>query len=70
MKAIIKRLELLEHASQTQSAASTYDVRAVLMEKLNGVAERQRAGGNWPPEPRPTVEEVKQRIKELFAGPR
>ena len=43
------------------------DARAALMEKLNGVAERLRAGGNWPPEPRPTVEEMKQRIKELFA---
>ena len=67
MKTIIKRLEFLEHARQTQSAVSPYDVRAVLMEKLNGVAERLRAGGNWPPEPRPTVEEMKQRIKELFA---
>ncbi len=67
MKTIIKRLELLEHARQTQIAASTRNVRAVLMEKLNGVAERLRAGRNWPPEPRPTVEEVKQRINELFA---
>jgi hypothetical protein len=65
MKTIIKRLEHLEHAHRTQIAANTRGVRAVLMEKLNGVAERLRAGGNWPPEPRPTVEEVKQRIREF-----
>jgi hypothetical protein len=67
MKTIIKRLEHLEHARQTQMAARSVDARALLMEKLNGVAERMRAGGNRPPEPRPTVEEVKQHIKESFA---
>jgi hypothetical protein len=69
MKTIIKRLEYLEHTRRAQIAATTtFDARSILLGKLNRMAERLRAGPNWPPEPRPTVEEVKQRLQGLFAG--
>src|SRR5437879_751882 len=69
MKTIVKRLEHLEHARRTQiAAASTFDARSMLLEKLNGAAVRLRAGGNWPPEPRPTVEEMKPKAHCVRPG--
>jgi hypothetical protein len=70
MKTIMKRLEYLENARRTQIAAQGVDSRALLMEKLNGVAERLRADLNWVSAPRPTLEELKRRIQEFFAATR
>jgi hypothetical protein len=68
MRTILERLEDLENVRKTQLAArSIYDVRSLLKDRLNRMAARMRAGGNWPPESRLTVKEVKQRINELFA---
>jgi hypothetical protein len=68
MRTILKRLEDLERVHKTQMAThSTYDARAQLKERLDLMAARMRAGGNSPPEPRLTAEEIKQRINELLA---
>ena len=60
MKAILKRLEDLERRRQT--SPSNHDAHVILMGRLNAIAERMRASKDWPPEPRPTLEEVKQRF--------
>ncbi len=68
MKTIIKRLVHLEEARRTHlKTTSSYGARALLEANLNRIATRMRASGNWPPEPRVTVEEMKLRLAELFA---
>jgi hypothetical protein len=63
MKTIIKRLVHLEEARRTNlETTSSYDGRALLEANLNRIAARMRASGNWPPEPRVTVEEMKLRL--------
>lgn len=64
MKAIIRRLEQLERHQALVTV--DYDARVVLLQRINAIAERMRAGGNWPPEPRPTVEEVRQRLNAIL----
>ena len=65
MKAIIRRLEHLERHRALITV--DYDGRAVLLARLNVIAERMRAGGNCPPDPRPTLDEVKQRLAAATA---
>jgi hypothetical protein len=68
MKAIVRRLDLLEQ-HRALLAPVGYDARAVLLVRLNAMTERMRAGGKWPPEPRPTVEQVRQRVMQALARP-
>ena len=67
MKAIVRRLEHLERY-RALVAPVGYDARAVLLARLNAIAERMRPSPSWPPDPRPTVEEVKQRLAERVAS--
>ena len=67
MKAIVRRLEHLER-HRALVAPAGLDARAILMERITAVAERLRAGGNWPPEPRLTVEQVQARLNTVFAS--
>src|SRR5580658_7126961 len=68
VRTILKRLEDLESAYQTQIAArDIYDARALLKERVDRMAARMRLGGDWLPVPHLTVEEVKQRVKAVFA---
>ena len=67
MKAIERRLDLLER-HRALLAPVGYDARAVLLVRLNAMTERMRAGGKWPPDPRPTAEEVKQRLAARVAS--
>ena len=66
MKAIVRRLEHLERHRSLVTV--TYDARAVLLSRLNAIAERMRPSPYWPPDPRPTAEEVKQRLAERVAS--
>ena len=66
MKTILRRLEHLERR-QELIAPVGYDARAIMMEKIEAIAERMQAGGNWPPEPPPTIDEVKQRLAAATA---
>jgi hypothetical protein len=68
MKAIVRRLEHLERY-RALVAAVGYDARAVLLVRLTAIADRMRASGNWPPEPRPTAEQVRQRLMQALARP-
>ena len=64
----LKQLEHLEQVRRTQIAAESTGARERIMADLNRIAERMKAGGNWPPEPQPTAEEVERRILAIFAG--
>ena len=66
MKAIVRRLEHLERHRALVTV--DYDAGAVLLQRINAIAERMRAGGNWPPEPRPTVEQVQERLNAIVAA--
>ena len=68
MKAIVRRLEHLERY-RALLAPVGYDARAVLLARLNGIAERMRASEKWPPEPRPTMEQVRQCLMQALARP-
>ena len=68
MKAIVRRLEQLERYRALLAPVGS-DARAVLLARLHGIAERMRAGGKWPPEPRPTMEQVRQRVMQALARP-
>jgi len=66
MKAIVRRLEHVERY-RALVAPVGYDARAVLSVRLTAIANRMRASPCWPPDPRPTLEEVKQRLAERVA---
>ena len=68
MRSTTKRLEYLEGLHRTRFEAQSINAKALLTERLDLVAAKMRASGSWPPEPRPTVEEMKERLRELFAG--
>jgi hypothetical protein len=65
MRTILKRLKHLERRREIVTV--NYDVRAVLFARLNAIAERMRPSPYWPPEPRPTVEQVRQRLMQALA---
>ena len=67
MKAIERRLDLLER-HRALLAPVGYDAGAVLLVRLTAIADRMRASPYWPPDPLPTVEEVKQRLAERVAS--
>jgi hypothetical protein len=68
MRSTTKRLERLEGLHRARFDEQSIDATALLMERLDLIAAKMRASGSWPPEPRPTVEEMKEHFKELFAG--
>jgi len=68
MKAIVRRLEHVERY-RALVAPVGYDARAVLLVRLTAIAERLRAGRKWPPEPGPTMEQVRQRLMQALARP-
>ena len=63
MRAIIRRLEHLERYRKLVAPAG-YDARAALLARLNAISDRMRTSPYWPPDPLPTIEEVKQRLAE------
>ena len=63
MRAIIRRLEHLERYRELVAPVGC-DARAVLVARLNAIADRRSTSPCWPPDARPTVEEVKQRLAE------
>ena len=67
MRAILKRLKHLERRRELETV--NYDARAVLLARLNAIAERMRASPYWPPDPQPTAEELKRRLAERVASP-
>ena len=66
-KTIHKRLAAELERRRQLAYPSNYDPREELMQKLNAMAERIRASPDWPPDPMPTVEEVKQHLHEILA---
>jgi hypothetical protein len=68
MRSTTKRLEHLEKLHRTHFEEQSIDAARLLTERLDLLAARMKANGCWPPEPRPTVEEMKERLKALFAG--
>jgi hypothetical protein len=68
MRSTTKRLEHLEKLHRTHFEEQRIDAERLLTERLDLVAAKMRASGYWPPEPRPTVEEMKEHLKALFAG--
>jgi hypothetical protein len=66
MKAIVRRPEHLERYRVLVAPVGD-DARTVLLARLNAIADRMRASPYWPPDPRPTLEEVKQRLAERLA---
>jgi hypothetical protein len=59
MRPVIKRLEQLESARRTLLAdKNPSGAKVMLIDRINRLAERSRASGDWPSWPIPRVEEA------------
>jgi hypothetical protein len=64
MRPTTRRLEQLERARRTLLAVTNPSgATAILLERVNRVAERLRTDPDWPPWPIPTVEEVRKLLQ-------
>lgn len=67
MKTVLRRLQLEQHRSESLAASDNTGARERLMERLNSMSDRLRGDPNWEALPKPTVEEVRQRLQEALA---
>jgi hypothetical protein len=68
VNANLRRLQQLEHSrSEYVAATDCTGARERLLAKISAMADRLRGDPNWEARPKPTLEEVKARLREAVA---
>jgi hypothetical protein len=68
VKTILRRLQQLEQRrSESLAANDVSGARERFLARINGMAERLSGDPNWEAMPKPSVEEVRQRLREALS---
>lgn len=68
MKTILRRLQQLEQRhSESLAANGASGARDRILARINGLAERLRGDANWEAMQKPSLEDVRQRVREALS---